>query len=147
MKYSIGKPGRTFIVRLEDGDVIHECIESLAKKEKINQAGVIIVGGADRDSKLVVGPEKGRSKAINPMELILDDVHEIAGTGTIFPDPKGKPVLHLHIACGRKGETRTGCVRRGVKTWHIGEVIIFEIVGTKAKRKKDTKTGFELLEP
>ena len=127
MKYSQGKTGRIFIVRLEDGEIIHKCIEELAAKENIRAAGVIILGGADKDSRLVVGPIKGRGAVIEPMELILDDVYEITGTGTIFPDESGKAVLHLHAACGRKDKTHTGCVRRGVKVWHIGEVIIFEI--------------------
>ena len=147
MKYSQGKVGRIFIVRLEDGEIIHKCIEELAAKENISAAGVIILGGADKDSRLVVGPRKGRSAVIEPMEIMLDDVHEIAGTGTIFPDESGKAVLHLHAACGRKDKTHTGCIRRGMKVWHVGEVIIFEILETKALRKKDAVTGFELLEP
>jgi len=52
----------------------------------INAATLIAIGGADVGSKLVVGPEEGRNKSITPMEHILDDVHEIAGVGTIFPD-------------------------------------------------------------
>jgi len=147
VKYSQGKTGRIFIVRLEDGEIIHKCIEELAIKENIRAAGVMILGGADKDSRLVVGPRTGRSAVIEPMELILDDVYEITGTGTIFPDESGKPILHLHAACGRKDKTCTGCIRRGVKVWHIGEVIIFEILETKALRKKDAGTGFELLEP
>lgn len=81
------------------------------------------------------------------MEHILDNVHEITGTGTIFPDEKGKPVLHMHIACGRQASTVTGCVRKGVKVWHIMEVILFELVDTNATRVFDSITGFELLEP
>ena len=33
----------------------------------------------------------------------LEDGDEIAGTGTIFPDEENNPILHMHIACGRKG--------------------------------------------
>ncbi len=142
MKYSTGKTGRVFVVRLEDGDILHECIEKLAFTEKIKAAGVIVVGGADKGSKLIVGPEKGRSKIINPMEIMLEKVYEIAGTGTIFPNAAGKPILHLHISCGRKNKTITGCSRAGVKIWHV-----YEIIGAKACRKKDAVTGFELLEP
>ena len=81
------------------------------------------------------------------MEHILDNVHEIAGTGTIFPGKGNEPVLHMHIACGRKKATVTGCVRRGVKTWHVLEVILFELVGTTATRMPDAATGFDLLNP
>ena len=58
---------------------------------------------------------------IHAMELVLDIVHEIVGTGTLFPNENGEPVLHMHVACGRNEGTVTGCVRRGVKTWHILE--------------------------
>jgi predicted DNA-binding protein with PD1-like motif len=28
MRFSEAKPGRIFVIRLEDGDVLHECIEA-----------------------------------------------------------------------------------------------------------------------
>lgn len=37
---------------------------------------------------------------------------------------RGQPKLHLHAALGRSGKTTTGCLRPGVKTWLVGEVII-----------------------
>jgi len=147
MKYSQAKQGRIFIIRLEDGDIIHEEIERFARKKSIKAGALIILGGVDAGSKLVVGPERGRKKPIVPMEHLLDNVHEVAGTGTIFPDKKGKPILHMHIACGRKSSTVTGCVRRGVRTWHVLEIILFELTDTKAIRSLDPVTGFELLNP
>ena len=147
MKYSQAKQGRIFIIRLEDGDIIHEEIEKFAREKSIKAGALIILGGADQGSKLVVGPEHGRKEPIVPMEHILDNVNEIAGTGTIFPDKKGKPILHMHIACGRKTSTITGCVRRGVKAWHVLEIILFELINTTAVRVLDSVTGFELLRP
>ena len=147
MKYSQAKQGRTFIIRLEDGDIVHEEIEKFAREKSIKAAALIILGGADKGSKLIVGPEHGRREPIIPMEHVLDNVHEIAGTGTIFPDENGKPVLHMHMACGRKTSSVTGCVRKGVKVWHVMEVILFELVDTTAIRAFEPTTGFELLRP
>lgn len=147
MRYSQAKQGRIFIIRLEDGDIVHEEIEKFAREKSIKAAALIILGGADKGSKLIVGPEHGRREPIIPMEHILDNVHEIAGTGTIFPDEKGKPILHMHMACGRKTSSVTGCVRKGVKVWHIMEVILFELVDTTAVRAFEPTTGFELLRP
>lgn len=147
MKYSQAKQGRIFIIRLENGDILHKEIEKLARKESIKAASLIIVGGADSESRLVVGPEHGRADPVAPMEHVLDNVHEIAGCGTIFPDEKGNPTLHMHIACGRKDTSITGCVRKGVKVWHVMEAVLFELTGTKACRTFDKNTGFELLEP
>jgi predicted DNA-binding protein with PD1-like motif len=81
------------------------------------------------------------------MEHVLDNVYEVSGTGTIFPNENGEPVLHMHLAAGRKSSAVAGCVRKGVKVWHVLEVIVFEICNTTGKRIKDEGTGFELLEP
>lgn len=147
MKYSQATQGRIFIIRLEDGEILHEKIEAFARERSIEAAALIALGGADAGSKLVVGPEQGRSTPVIPMEHILDDVHEIAGVGTIFPDKDHNPILHMHIASGRRDETITGCVRRGVKVWQVMEVVLFELIDTSARRTFDTQTGFELLEP
>ena len=147
MKYSQASQGRIFILRLEDGDILHETIEAFAREQSIEAAALIAVGGADEGSRLVVGPEEGRSKPVVPMEHILDGVHEIAGVGTIFPDQNDRPVLHMHVACGREDNAKAGCVRRGVKTWHVMEVILIELTDTAARRLPDAGTGFELLVP
>ena len=146
MKYSEAKKGRTFILRLEDGEIIHKEIENFAKEKKINSASIQVVGGVDKGSVLITGPKERRAKKIEPMEHILDDAYEVTGTGTIFSNSDGEPILHLHIACGRKTNTITGCIRRGVKVWLILEVIIQELLETTAKRLLDKETGFELLE-
>ncbi len=147
MKYSEASYGRVFVLRLEDGDILHEEVEAFAREKSINAAALIVVGGVDAGSKLIVGPREGRSKIISPMEHILDKVHEASGAGTIFPDKDNLPRLHMHLACGREESTKTGCVRRGVKVWHVLEAILFELVDTTATRILDDKVGFELLEP
>lgn len=147
MKYSEAKAGRIFVIRLEDGEILHEVIERFAKDHCILAGALIAVGGADTGSRIITGPAEGRSKPVIPMETILDNVHEISGTGTLFPDDAGNPVLHMHMACGRNDETITGCVRSGVKVWHVMEVILYELTGTKAARRTDAATGFKLLSP
>ena len=147
MKYSQAKQGRIFIIRLEDGDILHEKIEELAAKEGVRAAALLAVGGADAGRTLVVGPAEGRTKPVIPLEYMLDDVHEVAGVGTLFPDDTGKPVLHMHGAFGRKTKTVTGCVRTGVKVWHVLEVILVELTDTGASRQPDEATGFKLLQP
>jgi predicted DNA-binding protein with PD1-like motif len=147
MKYSEAKRGRTFIIRLEDGDILHEEIERFAQEQNIRAASLIALGGVDIGSKLVVGPARGRSKPIEPLELVLDNVYEVSGTGTLFPNAEGKPELHMHIACGRGADAVVGCVRRGVKIWHVLEVVLFELTDTTAIRALDPETEFYLLKP
>jgi len=147
MKYCEAKQGRTFIIRLEDGDILHEAIEAFAKEHSVTSAAVIAVGGADMNSRLIVGPERGRAEKIIPMTHVLENVSEVTGTGTIFPDADGNPVLHMHMAFGREDKTVTGCVRAGVKVWHVMEVILFELTDNTAKRVHDPVTGFSLMRP
>jgi predicted DNA-binding protein with PD1-like motif len=81
------------------------------------------------------------------MEYVLANLHEIVGVGAIFPDKDHNPVLHMHIASGRKESTIIGCVRRGVKVWQIMGVILIELIGTSARHIFfDKQIGFELLE-
>lgn len=147
MKFSEAKMGRVFVIRLEDGDVLHEKIERFAVEKKIRAATITAVGGVDAGSRLIVGPEQGRSEKIVPMELVLDDVCEATGSGTLFPDEEGNPILHMHLACGRGEKTVTGCVRCGVKVWHVLEIILTELTETLSVRRYDAVTGFKLLNP
>ena len=147
VKFAQANQGRIFVVRLEDGEILHEKIEEFAAAMGIRAAVLVAVGGADRGSTLVVGPEQGRALPVQPMERVLGGVHEITGTGTIFPDDSGKPVLHMHIACGRKDSAVTGCVRRGVKVWRVVELVLFEIDCPSARRVYDASVGFSMLEP
>jgi predicted DNA-binding protein with PD1-like motif len=147
VKFSECKPGRIFVLCLENGDIVHQEIEQFAQNQSIKAASLIIIGGADKGSRLVVGPEQENENGTpaSTLEVVLQNVHEIAGAGTIFPDQQGNPVLHLHMACGRQSSTKTGCIRRGVRVWHIMEVILFELLESKGRRVFDPATGFALL--
>ncbi len=147
MKYSEARQGRVFVIRLEDGEIVHKVIEQFVKDHAIQRAVLFAVGGADKGSRLVVGPEESRSNPVNPMTRELYDAHEITGSGTLFPDDKGNPILHMHIACGREENTVTGCIRNGVKVWQVMEIILTELLENQATRQYDANTGFKLLEP
>ena len=148
MKSSEAQPGRVFVLRLEDGEIVHECLERFAAENGIARAVLTLHGGADAGSALVTGPREDRSPPpIAPQTTTLDHVHEVVGTGTIFPDENGAPILHVHLACGRGERTVTGCIRTGVKVWHVLEVVLTELVGSTARRLPDPATGFELLVP
>ena len=69
MKYSQCKQGRVFVIRLEDGDIVHTEIEKLARNESIKAATMVIIGGADAGSKLVAGPEHGRQNPVLPLQI------------------------------------------------------------------------------
>lgn len=145
MKFSECKPGRIFAICLENGEIVHQEIEQFARDQSIKAASLIIIGGASKSSRLIVGPEQENEIPVSPIEFIMENVHEIVGAGTLFSDQKDNPVLHLHMACGRRSFTKTGCIRRGVKVWHTMEAILYELLESKGVRKFDPQTGFTLL--
>ncbi|MFO7877213.1 MAG: DNA-binding protein [Desulfovermiculus sp.] len=138
--------GRTFVLRLEHGEIVHAALEEFARDNGIRAAGLIILGGADQSSRLVVGPEEDGARPVNPMRTNLEAAHEVAGTGTIFPNEQGEPVLHMHMSCGRGEATRTGCIRSGVQVWQIMEVVLFELTHCHGQRVANPELGFQLLQ-
>lgn len=146
MQYSEASLGRVFVLRLEDGDRLPDTIEQFARDRQLRQGLVFYLGGAGDGSRLVVGPEAGRGEQIIPMVHTLAGAQEVLAVGTIFSNEADQPVMHLHAAVGREGKATVGCTRAGVDVWLVGEVVILEIIGAKAQRRRNQENGFELLE-
>jgi predicted DNA-binding protein with PD1-like motif len=146
MQYGEGRLGRIFILRLEDGEVLNDTIEAFARDHGIRHALAFYLGGAGDGSQVIVGPEDRQDPAIIPLVHTLRGAQEVLALGTLVPNEAGKPVLHLHAAAGREGGATAGCTRAGVKVWLVGEVVVLEILGTRAERRKDPETGFQLLQ-
>ena len=146
MNYTEASLGRIFILRLQHNETLHEVIEEFAAQKRVKTALCFFLGGAQDQSKVVVGPKDGDAMPPQPMVTLLKGVHEGCGVGTIFSDEAGKPKLHMHASFGRNNSAVTGCVRMGVDVWQIGEVVILELAGGSAKRAKNKETGFEFLE-
>ncbi len=147
MIYREGGLGRVFVLRMEHGDVLHPTVEAFCKEKGVKAAFVTAVGGADIGSKLVVGPKHGEKVPIEAQIHVLKGVHEVTGTGTVFPNENGEPVLHMHLACGRSGDTVTGCGRPGIIVWRVLEVMVVEMVNMDAVRRTDPLLKLEFLAP
>jgi len=143
MQASEGKIGRVFVLRLDDEDVIPECIERFAVDNSIRAAQVVLLGGIGAGG-VVSGP---RTPEIPPDTMVLpvDGVHEVLGAGLLAPDESGKPVLHIHGALGRAGTTLTGCLREGVRTWFTIEAVVTEVLDNRVRRLPDAASGLSLL--
>jgi predicted DNA-binding protein with PD1-like motif len=146
MKATEGRIGRVFVIRLEDGDVVPRCIEQFAADNGVSLGHAVLIGGIG-GGQVVVGPRQSEQLPPEPMLLPVDGAHEVVGLGVLAPDKDGKPVLHIHAALGRSGGTMTGCLRHGVSTWLLGEVVLYEILGARASRIVDKASGFALLTP
>jgi predicted DNA-binding protein with PD1-like motif len=145
MQAGEGKIGRVFIIRLEDGDMLPGCLEEFARKKGVKNGFVLLVGGIG-GGQIVVGPRYSDIMPPDPMLIPVDGAHEVVAVGVLAPGEDGEIVLHIHGALGRSGQTKTGCLRPGVSTWLVGEAIMYEITGVNARRVKDARSGFALLE-
>ncbi|MCW4006397.1 MAG: DNA-binding protein [Candidatus Bathyarchaeota archaeon] len=146
MEFTEAKLGRIFVLRLHDGDRLPDAVERFAKENRVRSGVCFLVGGIKDKSCVVVGPKNDDELPPDPMVRLLCGAHEVCGVGTLFSNPDGKPTLHMHASFGRGETVTTGCTRRGIDVWLIGEVILLELAETSAKRVLDEKTGFELLE-
>lgn len=142
MEYQVGKPGRIIAARLFEGEDIYESIESIARKENIKAAAVLITGGF-RKADVVVGPKQEKPRIVGNFKPFVGP-GEVLGVGTIYCDDK-QPKLHIHTAIGKKDQVMVGCPRGGASTFLILEVTIIEIDQVEAKRKLDESTGLNLL--
>jgi predicted DNA-binding protein with PD1-like motif len=147
MQYSEARQGRVFIIKLDGGEKIPDVLEEFARNRDIVRAYCFLVGGIDDGSKIIVGPERVTDKGRPvPIEYELEGIHEVLGTGTLFPDEEGNPVLHMHVAAGRRGKTSAGCSRAGIEVWNIGEVVLIELLDAKGRRVLEESSGFKKLE-
>lgn len=145
MKYEIGKPGRIVVARLEEGDPVYRSIEEICLKESIECAVFWIIGGV-KNVKVVTGPVDSSARPITVVTESLQEVQEILGTGTVFPNSENLPTVHMHASLGHDSHTVTGCPRVNLDCWLINELIIQEICDVNAARLKED-SGFELLQP
>ncbi len=143
MQYATGQAGRIIAARLFEGEDVYECIESIAGKEDIKCASVLITGGF-RKADVVVGPESEEPQIVGKF-MHFAGPGEVLGVGTLYNDDKG-PKLHLHAAIGKGGKNLVGCPRGGAKTFLILEVTIIEITGIDAARKFDAEKGLSMLD-
>ena len=51
------------------------------------------------------------------------------------------------LVCGRGDAAVVGCIRNGVKVWHVMEVIVVELAGSAVRRFESGLPGFKLLNP
>lgn len=145
MQYTEARQGRIFVLRLENNEVLHTTIEAFAKEHAIQRAAVLFLGAAQKQSRMVSGPQDEAQRPIPVITNILDNISEAYGTGTLFPNAAGEPVLHMHAVFGHEKKVLAGCVRAGVNIWHVGEVVIFELLTAVGIRMPDRNTGFELV--
>ncbi|MFC1576589.1 PPC domain-containing DNA-binding protein [Candidatus Omnitrophota bacterium] len=142
MKYTKGRIGRVFVLKFDNGDVLLDKLTSFVKKEKLKAATMIFIG-ALKKGDIVTGPKKPVLPPL-PHKITFKNAWEVLGIGTIFTTAKG-PQIHVHSAMGKKKKVLNGCIRGKSEVFLVVEAVVFELVGVKATKKFDAKTGLNLL--
>lgn len=139
--------GRAFVIRLQEGEVLHEAIETFCRENGVLHASVTLTGAVGPGSVMVSGPKVPLGDIIEPQLVSLTEPCELTGAGTVFPDEDGNPLVHLHGSVGRKDFVATGDLRPRMVVWLVMEVVITELVGQGPVRvESDPRLKGKLLE-
>jgi uncharacterized protein len=143
MKYTTARLGRIFVLKFDDGDNMQEEIRSFCGKERVSTATLVFIG-ALRKGKVVAGPKK---PVVPPQPNVVSyrDAWEVMGIGTIFPDERKRPQVHLHASLGKGKKTLTGCIRQDSNVFLVIEAFVFEMKNARAAKLRDPRTGLNLL--
>ncbi len=142
MQYSEGSLGRIFVLRFEEGENLISSIENMAK-EKCIGAGIVLFMGGMRDGQMVTGPELPVIPPTPHWET-YGNAWEVFGMATIFASA-GSPMAHVHSSLGRGREALMGCLRERASVYLIVEAVLFELLGVRARRELEEKSGLCLL--
>ena len=128
-KFISNQVGRTFILKLVQGEYLLESIETLIKEENIENA-VVVSGIATFDrSRLHMITTLGY-----PAETYIDEKTdvplEVVSIDGFICD--GEP--HIHATVSDRNQAYAGHVLKGCRILYLGEVIIQELLGMNIHR-------------
>ncbi|HJX15394.1 MAG TPA: DUF296 domain-containing protein [Candidatus Deferrimicrobiaceae bacterium] len=142
MRHKAGSVGRVVLARFDDGEQVVPALAGLCEREGI-VSGWFFLFGAIRKGRLVAGP-KDATLPPDPVWQVFTEPFEIVGMGSIAAGD-GPPSIHLHSSLGRGKEVLTGCIRKEGEAFIVVEAMILEVLGVRATRSPDERSGLELL--
>ena len=139
--FNRGKPGRTIILRLDQGDDVLDCVNQAIKENQI-QDGYIASGIGTLDECVL---HMVMTTGYPPVEFFArwqDKPLEVASISGIIAD--GFP--HLHTVISDHEKAYAGHLERGCRILYLGEVVIHEILGQSLTRQRNEKQINELTD-
>lgn len=128
------QPGRSFVLRLDQGDLILESIEKLIEEEKI-QNGVVVSGIGTVDASVL---HMVTSTGYPPVEFFdrkENEAIEVVSIQGFIAD--GAP--HLHMMISDRDAALGGHLEHGCKTLYLAEIVITEYPDLSLKRVPDER--------
>ena len=129
--YSSNQIGRTFILKLVQGDYIKESIEELAQREHIENAYIVTgIATLDRSRLHMI------STTDYPMDVsvigMMDTPLEVISMDGLIIDG----MVHLHMCVSDRECAYGGHVLERCRVLYLGEVVIQELLGLDIERKE-----------
>ena len=141
MKYfSTKDTGRTFVLRLDQGDYILESIEGLIQEEGIKDA-VVVSGMGTLDQCTLHMVMTTGYPTVQHFEHWKDKPLELASIDGIIAD--GKP--HLHAVVSDSKKAYAGHLENGCRTLYLAEIVIVEMKSMNLTRIPDDKNLLKLV--
>ena len=136
-----GQPGRTIVVRLDQGDDVHACMVKAIETYGIKDG--YIASGIGTLDKCVL--HMVMTTSYPPVEYFAkwEDIPlELVSISGVIAD--GFP--HMHTVISTEKMAVAGHLEPGCRILYLGEVVIQEIIGQELTRTKNDKNINELVE-
>ena len=133
---------RTFVVVLETGEEVMECLERFSREQRIAAAQLTAIGAL---SEVVLRYFDWDSKEYREVP-VREQVEVASLIGDVAQAPSGGPSLHIHLVVGR----RDGTAMAG----HLGRARVrptLEVILTESpahlRKRQDAESGLALIRP
>lgn len=139
--FKTNRIGRTFVLRLDQGDYVLESINDLIKKEKIKN-GVVIsgIGTLDRCTMHMV------TTTGYPSEVYFDKYEDKALEIAAIQGAIANGVPHLHVVISDTEKAYAGHLEDECRVLYLAEIVIQELLDVNVYRVRDEKNILKLRE-
>ena len=131
---------RTFVVVLDTGDAVRDCLHRFTVQESISAAQLTAIGAFRRATIRYFDWEAKRYQPI-PIE---EQVEVVSLLGDVALDEQGAPKLHLHAVLGRHDGMALGGDLEEAEVRPTLEIVITESPA-HLRRVHDEETGLALI--
>jgi predicted DNA-binding protein with PD1-like motif len=131
----------TFVVILETGDEVMDCLARFAADEGLDAASFKAIGAFERATIAFFDWERKEY-----LPIPVDEQTEVASlTGDIALGPDGKPVVHVHAVLGKRGGAAVaGHLQKGYVRPTL-EIVLTENRGP-LRKQVDPESGVALIQ-
>lgn len=131
--------GQTYMIRLDIGDEVVECLKSVCRE---NSIALGIISGIGTAKQVTLGLLETATKVYRP-KTFQGDMEILSLNGTVS-EMKGESYLHIHITLGLSDH---GCIGGHLDSAVVSAVaeIFIQAVEGKVDREYSDKAGVNLL--